>query len=375
MIALFTAAGLCLVIASYPFLIYRALLRLLPTRPTRPSAELETDGSEFALLFCAYNEISTIRSKLDNLRMLLEHYPRLEVLAYDDCSSDGTAEILSQSDLPIRTILSPSRHGKAHGMQALAQTSSRQYYVFTDANVSLDVQALPRLLSAFSDNRVGGVCGKLQYTSATDPNAVVRATGLYWRLEESLKSEESRTGNVMGADGAVFAIRSELYPRFPDTVLDDLTVSMHVIFSGQRLIKDDGVIGYEDILSDQSKDFRRRIRIAMRAFHTHLWLRAHLATMRRTDRWRYWSHRYIRWFAGLALSIAASFFLAGLVVFSPLLGIITAALGVAAVIAAYRLRLGILSSIVHVGTSMILTSYGAAVAVRGGVRSTWEPPR
>ena len=102
----------------------------------------------------------------------------------------------------------------------------------------------------------------------------------------------------MGADGAVFALRSTLYPDFPDTVLDDLTVSMNAIFDGMRLVKDDAVVGYEEIVTDQSKDFGRRVRISMRAFHTHLWLRPKIATMGASDRWRYWSHRYIRWFAG-----------------------------------------------------------------------------
>ena len=78
---------------------------------------------------------------------------------------------------------------------------------------------------------------------AASPTAKVGA--LYWRLEEATKALESRTGSVMGGDGSIFSIRRSLYPDFPDSVLDDLTVSMSPVFAGKRLIRADDVIAFE----------------------------------------------------------------------------------------------------------------------------------
>mgnify|MGYP005819493629 CR=1 FL=1 len=223
-----TITASCAILTIYPYVIYPLLLRLMPRRPTLTANRRSNRGREFALLFCAYNESSALSWKIDNVRELQIQYPELEVLAYDDCSSDGTADLIEQAGHGIRLVRGTERAGKAHGMKLLVSMTERDYLIFTDANVELNLEALDQLCSAYADEMVGGVCGMLQY-SDNDGTPVSHAGGLYWRLEEFTKAQESRSGNVMGADGSIFSIRRRLYPDFPDTVLDDLTVSMAVI--------------------------------------------------------------------------------------------------------------------------------------------------
>src|SRR3546814_3625470 len=80
---------LSLVAVAWPFLFYPLILRLLPTKAERPVAGLAPSAS---LLFCAYNEAAAMPEKLANLAMLKVRCPALEILAFDDGSSDERSE-------------------------------------------------------------------------------------------------------------------------------------------------------------------------------------------------------------------------------------------------------------------------------------------
>jgi hypothetical protein len=180
---------------------------------------------------------------------------------------------------------------------------------------------------------------------------------------------------MMGADGSIFSVRRELYPSFPDSVLDDLTVSMSVIFQGRRLIKDPLVIGHERLVTSRPDDFKRRVRIATRAFHTHLWLQPQIRGMTMGERWRYWSHRYARWHgaffitSGYLALIAVLFLVSG---WQLAAGITVTTLAIYC-IATYQ-QLGAVSALTHILTSILITGVGVIKARRGGTMTTWQPP-
>lgn len=371
---LWSIAGMCLVATIYPYAIYPVILRALAALPVHRQ-ELPSDhGREFALLFCAYNEAKSLPFKLANLRALRNSYPDLEILAYDDCSSDGTAEMLEAAEVGIRVVRGKRRAGKAHGMKLLVSQTDREILVFTDANVELAPEALDQLRGTYADPAVGGVCGLLRYVDVGG-TPTAHAGGLYWRLEELVKSLESRSGNVMGADGAIFSIRRELYPDFPDTLLDDLTVSMSVIFEGRRLVKDPLVVASEQLVTSRDDDFRRRTRIATRCFHTHLWMRSRIRLMPAADRWRYWSHRYLRWNGAFFLIVG---FLTGLIALAMsahwLASVaVLAATALIATLGTY-VALGPVSALVHMTSSILLTGLGVVRARRGRTVTIWKPP-
>lgn len=358
----------------YPYLLYPALLSLMPRKDIDVTAADSADGVEFSLLFCAFNEEKSLGEKIANLRELRANYPRLDILAYDDCSTDGTADMIEEAGLGIRLIRGEKRKGKAHGMKALVSLSQREFLVFTDANVLLASDALNRLCADYSDDTVGGVCGLLRYAN-DDGTPVSTAGNWYWRLEEVTKTLESRSGNVMGADGSIFSVRRNLYPEFEDSVLDDLTVSMSVIFQNRRLIKDPQVIAYERLVTLRSDDFRRRIRIATRAFHTHLALLPQLKRMSPSDRFRYWSHRYMRWHSGFFLLAATTSGIFALHKSGRRRA--TAALVATSAIAIPTgtfARLGPLSGLTHILWSILLTGLGVIRARQGHTVTTWKPP-
>lgn len=358
-----------LVAVAWPFLFYPLILRCLPTRPEQPTPGPVPSAS---LLFCAYNEAAAMPEKIANLAMLKARHPTLEILAFDDGSSDDTATQIAARPALVTLVCGPGRSGKAHGMKQLAGLARGDILVFTDANVLLDADAIDNLLARYADPAVGGVLGSLHYVGQ-DESATAQVGSLYWRIEERLKDEESRTGNVLGADGSIFSVRRSLYPAFPDDVLDDLTVSMAVIFAGRRLVKAKDVIARERLVAGRKDEYRRKVRIASRAWRTHRHLRRQLACMGRLDRFKYASRKIVRWFGGL-------FILTGAVAAGALAMRISPMLymggGLAVVLATWlglRRRAGPFAALVDIVIAYAATLQGVAQAMAGRTFTVWNP--
>ncbi len=360
-----------LVAVLWPILFYPLVLRALPTQPERPVAGPTPSAS---LLFCAYNEADAMPEKLANLAMLKRQHPSLELLAFDDGSSDGTGDLIAaQGDL-VTLIRGPGRSGKAHGMKQLAARARGDILIFTDANVLLDSEAIDNLLARYADPDIGGVLGSLHYVGQGE-SATASVGSLYWRIEERLKDEESRTGNVLGADGSIFSIRRSLYPDFPDSVLDDLTVSMAVVFAGKRLVKAKDVIARERLVTARKDEYRRKVRIAARAWHTHSHLGPQLRRMAAIDRFKYASRKIVRWFGGLFILTGAIAAGALALRISPMLYLIGALVVALVIWRGIRARSGPFAALVDVLIAYAATLQGVAKAMTGRTVTIWNPAK
>lgn len=364
-----TLSCVCAALFLYPYLVYPIFLKMLPAVPINTG---DTPNLTASLLFCAFNEESSITEKVKNLEELKISTPELVISAFDDGSTDKTFELLNSRPDLLTVIQGGGRSGKAHGMKILAAKSHSDILIFTDANVILDRNIVNILMKYFGDETVGGVCGTLRYSSK-DNTATSEVGSLYWRLEEYLKALESRTGNVMGADGSIFAIRRVLYPDFPDTVLDDLTVSMSTVFSGYRLVRADDVLAFENLVSNRGDEFRRKVRISARAFHTHQFLRREILKMSPVDKFKYFSRKYLRWFGGAFLLSGAAFLLAAALSYKAVAFFILLALYATAAMAIYFSKSGPLSKIGEVIIAIMATLFGVVQAIQGRTYVTWKP--
>lgn len=363
-------AVLFLALFIYPYVLYPQVLRLFPVKPVLKSA----NPASISLLFCAYNEAASLPAKLVNLRKLKQRHPDIEILAFDDGSADGTSALLAAEPDVIRLVQGEGRSGKASGMKRLAALATGDILVFTDANVILSEDALENLRPYYGDPSVGGVCGTLVYSS--EPGSATAEVGsVYWRLDEKLRALESRTGNVMGADGSIFSIRRALYPVFPDTVLDDFTGSMSVVFAGTRLIKAPDVIAFEKSVSERKDELRRKIRIGARSYHTHAYLRPQLRKMAAIDRFKYRSRKLLRWFGGVYLALGGVFALAAVASISIPLGLAALVLlAVASGLSVYVSR-GPLAKIGDAVLATFATLIGIFRGMRGQTMATWAPAK
>ena len=361
------------VLLLWPFLFYPMVLRLLPERPIARGAGEQALPSA-SLLFCAYNEAASLPDKIANLRTLKARHPGLEVLAFDDGSADGTGDLLAAASDVVTLLRGPGRSGKAHGMKQLAARAQGDVLIFTDANVLLDVDAIDALLPYYIDPDVGGVLGSLHYGGA-ESSSSASVGALYWRIEENLKDLESRTGNVMGADGSIFSIRRALYPEFPDSVLDDLTVSMSVVFAGKRLIKAKDVIAREMMVAKREDEYRRKVRIAARSWHTHCHLRPQLRAMVLLDRFKYASRKIVRWFGAAWIALGGLSALALAWHIMPVAAMALFAAGLLVLMLGLMARRGPLAAIIDMLLAYVATMKGVLLAMRGQTFTTWAPAK
>lgn len=356
----------CWLLYLYPYLLYPLALRLLSRRPIQAEpADLST-----SLLFCAYNEIDCLPRKIENLRELKARTPGLQILVYDDGSTDGTSEMLASVPDLLTIIRGPGRTGKAAGMKQLVQQASGEILLFTDADVLIQSDAVERLLPYYGDREVGGVCCSVKMLSEDD-SATGRTGSLYWAWDDTIKRLESRTGNVMGASGAMFSVRRELYPEFPDTVQDDFTVSMSVIFNGKRLVKAPDVVAFTNGFSKSDDELRRKVRIGARAYHTHCFIRPQLRQMSSRDQFKYVSHKLTRWFGGLFMALGALFGLAAIASLSMSAAGLLLLVGLLAVILSIRAKKGRIGKVGQIGLATFATQFGVFQGMRGRTIATW----
>ena len=370
-------AGACVfaAIGVHPFTTYPLSLALLDRLRPRPAATARPalPIPRVALCVCAYNEERVIRAKADNMVSLRKAVPGLELLVYVDASSDCTAEILRGYE-EITVVVSPTRHGKTYGMNTLIQQTGADILVFSDANVMFAPDAIPRLLQRFDDPEVGCVCGHLVYTRANDSATAVTGS-LYWRLEETIKELESRSGSTMGADGSIFAIRRALHRPPPPDIIDDMYVSLSILCGGHRVVRAKDALAYEEAATHAGDEFRRKIRIACQAFNVHRLLRADLAKLPLFDRYKYVSHKLLRWFAAYLLAAAVLCLAAGLAVLGAWMLLLLCVLAGAALLIAARLRpAGPTGKLVGIAAAFVATGLGVAQSLRGERFQTWTPP-
>lgn len=372
---------LCAALFLYPYVLYPRLLAWAPRRAYGPASGrrggVAGDEPTAALFFCAFNEARALPEKIENLRALKARFPALEIYAYSDCSTDGTNALLTAAADILTPVIGETRTGKAAGMGRMVAMTQAEVLVFTDANVILPPTDLARLVAYFHDPEVGAVSATLRYLHADGAGAASATAEIgkaYWDREERLKRLESETGSMMGADGSAFARRRAGYPAVPPHLLDDFIASFSVLFDGLRCVAADDVNAYERVVASSSDEFRRKRRIACRAFNTYRWLRPRLGALSRFDRWKFWSHKLLRWLGFYVLAAGAVFgVIAALLLLGPLVtGALVAAL-LAGVAVGVALRLRPVMKGMEILRAIAATALGVVESLRGETYQTWKP--
>jgi cellulose synthase/poly-beta-1,6-N-acetylglucosamine synthase-like glycosyltransferase len=285
-----------------PFLLYPATLFLLSRlRPKRPPGKAMPSAT---LVISAFNEALHIQSKIENALAL--DYPShlLQVMVISDASDDGTDElVLKFANRGVLCCRQSERLGKSAGLSRFCPQASGEILVFTDANSMFRPDALKNLVRHFDDPTVGYTVGRQLYDRhATEASA--DSENFYWNIELCLKDWESRLSSVVGADGAIYALRKELFEPLAAEDINDFLLPLKVIVKGFRGIFDPTAICFEDAAPDFQGEFRRKYRIVNRS------LRAVTKVPQALNPFKVggfagllFAHKVMRWFAPLFLVV------------------------------------------------------------------------
>jgi cellulose synthase/poly-beta-1,6-N-acetylglucosamine synthase-like glycosyltransferase len=249
-----------------------------------------------SIVISAYNEAKTIATKLDNILSL--DYPRqkLEVVIASDGSNDGTDTIVENYKEQGVKLLSLPHHGKSVALNAAVALSQGEILVFSDANSLYKVDAIQELVKPFGDPKVGGVAGNQIYQRESSGGSASDGERAYWSFDRMLKLYQSRSGNTLAATGAIYAIRRSLFRPIPDGVSDDFVASTGVMVQGYRLVFTPDAIAYEPVAATNSVEFRRKVRVIIRAWRAFI----HMKELLNPFRYRFYaiqlfSHKILRY--------------------------------------------------------------------------------
>ncbi|MGE0486811.1 MAG: glycosyltransferase family 2 protein [Gammaproteobacteria bacterium] len=297
-------------LALYPWLVYPPLLWLLARlrpRQGRPDADFELPA--LTVVVSAHNEAAVIEEKIRTT--LATDYPadRLTALVVSDASTDDTNAIVTRlaAETPnVRLLAFEEHRGKTAGLNLAMAEIETPVVVFTDANAIFEPVALRRLVEPLADPAVGYVVGAQHY-ARDEAGAAGENEGLYWRYELALKTLESRFDSVVGGDGAIYAVRRELYRELAAEDINDFVNPLQVIAQGYRGLFQPEARAFEEPADDFLKEFRRKRRIVCRSWGalTRYWPSLDLPRYPRFT-FMLFSHKVIRWFTMLWLVLAGA---------------------------------------------------------------------
>jgi cellulose synthase/poly-beta-1,6-N-acetylglucosamine synthase-like glycosyltransferase len=257
-VGIFWAAVLVL---GYTYLGYPALLALFAWLRPRPPIVRGLRTPTVTVLLVAHNEETRLAAKLRNCLELA--YPRenLEILVVSDGSTDSTEDIASSfAGQGIHLLRLPGPHGKAAAIARALPECRGEIIVLCDARQELAEDSLAQLVAAFADPSVGAVSGEL-HLRVGDASAAGPGLGAYWSYEKAIRRLESVVDSVVGATGALYAVRRELLkPPDPATILDDVAIPMGVVRGGYRVVIEPAARVFDDTSGDDSHEFARKVR-------------------------------------------------------------------------------------------------------------------
>ncbi|MEN6536794.1 MAG: glycosyltransferase family 2 protein [Bryobacteraceae bacterium] len=250
----------CAGIIFYVYVGYYLLVTLIALISPRPVRKAPIEPS-VSILVAAFNEAHVIEAKIRNALALDYPADRLEIVIASDGSTDGTSELAARftGDPRVRVLNYPVNRGKLAVLNDTVPRLHGEIVVFSDAAAMLDPSALRSLIANFADPEVGAVSG-LYGVVNHDSVQIGAQEDFYWKYETFLKQQEAAIGSILGAHGALYAVRKELYP-FPalGTINDDFVIPIRIVGRGYRVAYEPSAVALEE--AHEMGGFSRRARI------------------------------------------------------------------------------------------------------------------
>src|ERR1051326_7255771 len=186
------------------------------------------------------------------------------------------------------------------GLNAALAKARGDVIVFTDARQKVALDAVRLLMENFSDPTVGCASGELILGDSNSGESV-KGVGLYWKVEKMVRQLESLSGSIVGATGALYAVRRSLVSNLPaETILDDVYIPMTVVSRGFRVIFDERAHAWDLPDRGSHDEFYRKVR-TLSGNYQLVWFAPWLLSPNNPIRFEFVSHKLLRLLVPFAL--------------------------------------------------------------------------
>lgn len=261
---LFTIYISLIILVLYPYVIYPlCLLFLSKIRPAKISKSYLFQPF-VSVVVAVKNGQAYVDRRVQNLLNLDYRQDNYEIIFVSDGSSDATNKLLLEYEQnypgKIKFFSYEKSCGKPYALNLGISHALGEVILFADCRQIFDKNVISELVANFFDSRIGCVSGELVFCD--DVESTIRAEmGAYWKYEKWLRKLESKTGSVVGATGAIYAIRKELYVNLPqETLLDDVLTPMNIVNKGFRVVFEPLAVAYDSFSKDLCQEKKRKLR-------------------------------------------------------------------------------------------------------------------
>ncbi len=194
------------------------------TRPVLPAYP------RVSILVPCHNEELIVRDVIEQLTR--NEYPNFEIIAINDASTDGTAEILHELAARhprLRVVTLSRNYGKAMALRAGVLAASSEFLMCIDADALLAKDALHWIIGHFLDGpRVGAVTGNPRVANRTSLLARIQI-GEFSAIIGMVKRSQRNIGRIFTVSGVNACYRRAALHDVgywsPQTVTEDIDIS------------------------------------------------------------------------------------------------------------------------------------------------------
>ena len=241
-------------VTAFIILLYLAYPGWLAISPT--VKDVDVDGNKaiegVSLVLLSFNGSDYLKEKIDFLLKELSAFKAYELIIIDDHSEDGSREILEKFvvNKNVRLIIKGQHKGIPDSMNRAVQCARHDCIIFCDQRQQLSVNILHRLVEPLRMDNIGAVSACISDHDKSHCCSRIRS------FENYIKCQESRTGNLIGVYGPLYAVKKSCYTHIPEhIILDDLYLSLKILANSQVRIMKECLITDENpsILNDYNR--------------------------------------------------------------------------------------------------------------------------
>ncbi|NVD06722.1 glycosyltransferase family 2 protein [Vibrio sp. JPW-9-11-11] len=272
---LISTFSLCAFLIAYHHVGYPMLLswvsKVQPSQPLEAvargykQARQDTHCLSITILVPAYNEQLWIADKIRNLACL--DYPRdkYKVIVVCDGCSDKTVEIAEQtiqeaicSDTHFEIRAYDDNRGKVSILNQQIARIDTDIVALSDVSALISVDALWIANQHFQQPNIGVVNGHYQLFETNN-----HGENRYWQYQSRVKMNEAKLGSTLGAHGAFYLFRTDLFDMMDNnTINDDFVIPMQIVRRGYVATYEPRIMALEMEATNTANDYQRRLRIS-----------------------------------------------------------------------------------------------------------------